>query len=201
MQSIRTVGLVMLAAGLSACEMAQVKDESSPFYSVPAGSILHLNQEVTIPPDQVAVYVQEGELRNKRLLDFYRPNCKFEVYKISEQARIVRADEFHITRVVDEIETAMLREPVELAVNDGDYLPDGLVAGQGTVYPLQVLAFAGLDQSEVYSYSTVMYLSSDSQPDVFRLSCQHWESILDDRFLSIEQMRAALGKVFTLIIK
>ena len=46
-----------------------------------------------------------------------------------------------------------------------------------------------------------MYLRSDKQKDVYRLTCQHWESVLDDKHLSIKQMRDAMGVVFTLNIK
>jgi hypothetical protein len=46
-----------------------------------------------------------------------------------------------------------------------------------------------------------MALSSDVQPDVLRLSCMHWEDISIDKYLSVTQMRYALGKLFTLQLK
>ena len=57
-------------------------------------------------------------------------------------------------------------------------------------------------ENEMYNYSTVMYLSSElssnRQPDVYRMTCKHWESVIDDHYLSIEQMREAMGEWFTL---
>ena len=55
-----------------------------------------------------------------------------------------------------------------------------------------------LDRSEIFNYVTLLYLNSDKQKDVYRMSCQHWESVMDDRHLSITQMRQAMGDVFTL---
>jgi hypothetical protein len=58
-----------------------------------------------------------------------------------------------------------------------------------------------LDRSYVFNYATLMYLNSDKQKDVYRLTCQHWEDVMDDRHLTISQMRGAMGDVFTLEIK
>jgi len=57
------------------------------------------------------------------------------------------------------------------------------------------------DAPAVFTYTTSMMLASSRQPDVLRLSCKHWESITDDNFLSISEMRGALGEIFTLRLK
>ncbi len=164
-----------------------IKDEDSVFYSVPVGSSLVLNQDLIIAGDQVAVYVQNGTLMLYRELDKYRPNCKFEVYKISEQPRTVHADTFEIIKVEDDIESSSLRARVQLAALD-------------SVSSNRYLAF-GLDHSEVFNYASLMYLNSEKQKDVYRMTCQHWESVMDDKHLSITQMRQAMGEIFTLKIK
>ncbi|NNG14194.1 MAG: hypothetical protein HKM22_03455 [Gammaproteobacteria bacterium] len=48
------------------------------------------------------------------------------------------------------------------------------------------------------NYMTVLYLHSDRQPDVFRMTCQHWEAPSDAQHLTIKQIRQALGDLFTL---
>ena len=162
---------------LSGCHHELVKDESSEFYSVPVGSTLVLNTEITIPPDQVSVLMQNGEIQKHANINFYYPNCKFELYSISENSRLVSPDHFLITRVVDDNEYT--------SVEPRYYASLGMTAG---------------DAPEVITYATVMYLESKTQPDVYRMTCKHWESVMDDRFLSVSQMRTAMGGLLTLKI-
>jgi len=177
----------LVVTGLVSCAVDDIKDEDSAFYSVPVGSSLELKQDVTIPGNQVSVYVQDGKLMPYREVNKYQPNCKFEVYKISEQPRTVHADTFEIIKVEDDIESSSLKSNTQIAALGG-------VTGAGH--------FAlGLDRSEVFNYATLMYLNSEKQKDVYRMTCQHWESVMDDRHLSVTQMRQAMGDVFTLKIK
>ena len=172
----------MMISLLAGCNANVVKDEDSVFYAVPAGSTLVLNQQVDIRGDQVAIYVQNGELKQYNEVNFYFPNCKFEIYTISEQPRTVAPDSFKIVKVVDDIESSSLQEELRLASLDSAF-------------------FIGvIDRSYVFNYATLMYLNSDEQKDVYRMTCQHWEDIVDDRHLSITQMRAAMGGIFTLQI-
>ena len=142
-----------------------------------------LNQDVAIAGDQVAVYVQNGELMQYDEVDFYLPNCKFEIYTMSEQPRTVQADTFEIIKVEDDIESSSLQKSTDLAVLDN------------------ALTLGMLDRSYVFNYATLMYLNSEKQKDVYRMTCQHWEDVMDDRHLTIRQMRQAMGDVFTLGIK
>ena len=173
---------------LTACESNPVKDEQSVFYAVPVGSMLTLNQQVTISGDKVAIYVQDSEILRYREVDKYRPNCKFEIYTISEQPRNVQPDRFEIIKVVDEIETSALQKDMMFA--SVDFLARGGIQAMGM-----------LDHSLVFNYATMMYLRSDKQTDVYRMTCQHWEAVADDKHLSIAQMRQAMGDIFTLKIK
>ena len=171
------------------CQQNTIKDEASPYSSVPVGSVLILNKPITIQPEQVAVFVQHGNIVQAGRFDIYRPNCKFELFKISEQSRIVPPGKFTITKIVDEMETVQRTQPLLLAMNNSlpsEYISWGLMLGSG--------------ENEMYNYATVMYLSSDTQQDVYRMTCKHWESIIDDNYLSIQQMRKTMGKWFTLEI-
>ncbi len=183
MFNLKQLYCVLVIAVLAACSSNYVKDEDSVFYAVPVGSTLVLNQQVNIRGDQVAVYAQNGELMQYDEVNFYLPNCKFEIYTMSEQPRTVQADTFEIIKVEDDIESSSLQKSTHLAVLD------------------KALAFGMLDRSYVFNYATLMYLNSDKQKDVYRMTCQHWEDMMDDRHLSITQMRQAMGDVFTLEIK
>ena len=185
MLRIKRVFCWSMLALLAACAGNDVKDEDSAFYAVPKGSVLTLNQELTIAGDQVAVYVQDGQVMPYQHINKYRPNCKFEIYTMSEQARSVQPDRFEIIRVVDDIESSGLQKNVQLAsldLHEGD----------------NDLAMWLLDHSLVFNYATMMYLKSAKQKDVYRMTCQHCEAVADDKHLSITQMRQAMGDVFTL---
>lgn len=188
MLDMKALFIFSVLALLSACGSPHVKDENSAFYSVPVGSRLVLNQDVTIDADQVAVYVQNGQLLSYDDVDKYQPNCKFELYKISSSPRTVVADTFDIVKVEDNIESSSIQHSTRLAsLHDRKW---GINITMG-----------GLDHSEVFNYATMLYLSSARQKDVYRMTCQYWESVLVDKYLSIAQMRAAMGEVFTLNIK
>lgn len=167
--------LVMLTMG--GCDYSSVRDETSEFYAVPVGSILILNTEITIPPDQVSVLLQDGSIKKHADVNLYYPNCKFELYSISENSRIVRPDRFTITKVVEENEFTSLQKPL--------YVSRRLMSN---------------DAPETITYATVFYLNSEIQPDVYRMTCKHWESVVVDRYLTISEMRKVMWDVFSLMI-
>ena len=181
--AMKCVVFALAMLSLTACSINDTKDESSIFYVVPVGSILQLNQVVTISGDQVASYVQNGELMSYDAVDKYKPNCKFEIYTMSEQSRTVEPDTFEIIKVVDEVESSSIEMRTQLAMRGNAYV------------------FGMLDRSYVFNYATMMYLRSEKQKDVYRMTCQHWEDVKDDRYLTVTQMRAAMGEIFTLVIK
>jgi len=168
-----SIGLIS-AALLAACDNSQrLKDEDSPYYSISIGSTFTLNREITIQPDQTSVYLQYGKIELVRNIDFYKPHCKFELYTISEQSRVVNPDTFVVTRIVDEREDVAAKLP--------DYAGLGMAFDTGPVN---------------LTYSTTMYLESKKQPDVFRMTCKHWDWPSMGEYLSINEMRQALGDYF-----
>ena len=187
MLNIKSLCYVLLFLLLTACSANTVKDETSEFYAIPVGSLLELNEDVTINGDQVATYVQNGKLMSYDDVDKYQPNCKFEIYTMSEKPRSVFADTFEIVKVEDDIESSALKNNTQLAALDNTVSRRGM--------------YGSLDRSQVFNYATLLYLNSDKQKDVYRMTCQHWEDVMDDRHLSISQMRSAMGDVFTLQIK
>jgi hypothetical protein len=171
---------VLAAAALTACANRQmVKDEDSPFYSVPVGSLFTLNHEITIQPDHTSVYLQYGSPGADSDVDFYKPHCVFELFSISDKARVVKPDSFVVTKIVDQSEDVATGWPTFAA------LGMGIVFGDGPVH---------------LTFSTTMYLESKVQPDVYRLTCQRWDWPNIGEYLSINEMRQALGDYFTLIL-
>jgi len=170
--------VVLFAVLLSACDNSQVlRDEDSQFFSVPLGSTFTLNREITIQPDQTSVYLQNGKIELVANVDFYRPHCKFELFTISDQARTVKPDTFVVTRIVDRREDVSTQWPL--------YAGLGMARGDGPIH---------------LTFSTTMSLESKIQPDVFRMNCKQWDWPSIGEFVSINQMRQALGDYFTLTL-
>jgi len=186
---MRYRALVILSAGLlSACQIDTSRyPESSPFKPVPVGATLILHQPLTIPADKVAVYLQNGKVLRYAEVEVLKPHCKFELYKIADKERVVHPDRFRIIKVSNN--------------QAGFFRPTGTRLAEtriGVGIHLRMGAGGTDDGSpSMVTYMTEIRLQSANQPDVFKLSCGR----LDDpgaEFLSIEEMRKALGDVFTL---
>ncbi len=163
---------------LGACVKPSMDDPDSVFYSIKPGSTLQLQRELHVLPGQVSVWFQHGNVVAEPLLDRYQPYCKFEIRTMAEYARQLEADTFIIRRAVDEIENTTSLSGMRLASQ--------LMVADGP---------------SVYTYVTHLYLYSPQQPDVLRLSCMHWEDVQDDNFLTVAQMREALGEWLSLELK
>jgi hypothetical protein len=166
--------LLLLFTGLVACRFDYPRDEDSPHYSVQAGAELVLNQKLDIRPEHVSVYLQYGKLTGTPGIDRFRPYCKFEIYTMADSWRSVEPDTFRITRVEDGTEMVGIER-----------------------MPMASLSLA-TDMPATVTYATSLYLESPRQPDVYRLTCMHWDDYNRTRYLSISEMRSALGEVFSL---
>lgn len=164
--------LFIIFFALTACESLLV--DGSPFVEAPLNSRLVLKQELKIPSGQVAVFLQDGIIVTAAAVRVRRPNCKFEIRTIDDKVRKVMPDEFRIIRYF----------------LDRNFVSSGavMVASVGMVF-----ADAGGATAEVYT--TEMFLHSENQPDVLRLSCEHWEDPADGNYLTLDQIKQALGQV------
>ena len=54
-----------------------------------------------------------------------------------------------------------------------------------------------ISQPNIMKFYRVMYLQSAAQPDVMRLTCQDWDGPLLGKDISVPEMRAALGGIFS----
>lgn len=172
-----------LAALLSSCQTPSYRgNENSPYYVVPTGSRLTLSQALTIPPGELAVYMQNGRvLRNAEVLHD-SPFCKFELYGLSGAARTVQPDEMVITRSAQARSRGVAALPAPRTVAA---LGDFMLASNG-------------DLPSIEAFSTQMDLRSDKQPDVFRLTCAQWGLPGEVQHVTVSDMRRTLTGLFTL---
>jgi hypothetical protein len=170
---------LVLVAVLSGCTMQHIPKEESRFYSIKTGSKLVLNRSLTIPRNEVSVHLQNGKVLPYREVRQYYPNCKFELFPISEQPRTVEPDTFVIHRIVNEMQEVSAARPRYASTADG-------------------MGYADNGGPMVYNFNTTLYLDSAVQPDVYRMSCRQLDDLWKTEYLSIDEMRQAWGKIFTL---
>jgi len=171
---MKKIILLLSCLALAACQYVPPRDISSPFFSPPAGSTLRLTRQLTIPANDAGVMIQYGQPQySSWKLDQYYPHCDFELRTRAPRQQVVEPDTFTVTRTVREIENVLLA-PAIVASSDSANGP-----------PHE-------------NYMTVLYLHSDRQPDVLRMTCQYWEDPNDGQHLTIKQIREALGDLFIL---
>lgn len=173
---LRWAALVLACVGLSACQSwlaPAVNNE--PYYAVPVGSQLILNRRLVVTDDDDRIHFQDGRILPYRLVNIarkYDPNCVLIVRAVGEYNHVISPDTFTIRRV-------RLLDDYAVMASAGPLLADG----------------GGLSYQD---YATVMYLHSPRQPQVDRLVCKHYQDPTDGAFLSLSQIRQALGDIFTL---
>ena len=160
---------------LTACTQTVVPKFDSPYYKIPLGSILVLHQSLTIPANQARVIIQNGRLVGRRDRDQYYPYCEFEILTLSESDQVIFPDRFKIHKLSKQMDTSRLQ----------------------VMYASLIMAD---NDNRLIAYNTVMYLSSQKQPDVYRLSCMYWTDDPMDDHLSVNQMNKTLGNILSIEI-
>ncbi len=181
---MRSSVLFCLLIAVLGCQGRYVGDENSPFYAPPAGTTVTLNQSITIPGERTAVYLQGGEVRTFNEVGKYYPHCKFELRTRAPTARELQPDTFAVERVNRETAVSW----------SGIAAPQLAAAGVGIVFGTGAEGDGGSPET----YATHLYLRSARQPDVYRLTCQQWAYPAQGEHVSINEMRRALGAIFTL---
>lgn len=162
---------------LSACSQPAVHKFDSPFYKIPVDSTLVLNQDITIPANQARALIQYGKVVTRKQVDQYAPSCEFEVLTLKDTDQVIHPDRFRIKKLSKDIQ----------------------FSSRPVMYASRILMAVG--ESKMVAYNTVMYLESQQQPDVYRMSCLYWTDEPMDNHLTKNQISKALGDIFTLDIK
>jgi len=171
---------LLLGVVLAGCQLRPVRDEDSPYFNVPVGSQLILNQRLVITEDDDQMRFQGGAIAPHRwsnLRSKYEPNCVLYMRRGGDYNHIIQPDTFDIYRVVQVDHFERNRWP--------------LYASRGTE-----LAFGGIPTE----FATILFLRSTRQPAVDKMACKHYQEAYGGKFLSISEMRQALGAIFSLKI-
>jgi hypothetical protein len=177
---IRVAVWLGLLPVLTGCGMTEPYGMDSPYYLYPAGVRLILNQDLEIPPDSATVRLQYGQVVARNGVQEQDPYCIFELSTVSAGPQRVSPDAFSVTRVQRSTST----------IARGESFPVGLVKvgmGDDSSGPTN------------YYYKTEFLLHSDSQPDVLKMTCQSNQNYTPmKRHLTVQEIRQALGKIFTM---
>jgi hypothetical protein len=175
--------VVTLSLLVSACTSTLFATLGPGLYTIPTGSIIKLNQPLTIRPQRVTTGVQYG--KPTIAVNPYEPHCKFEVNTIAEETITLPAGDYRITRVVRYSDPFYSRKPIAKK----------MVASSSE--PAAWLAMASPDSD--WYYTTVFRLESTAHPDVRQLVCGiFFPSGFQARDITLEEFEALAGDVMTL---
>ncbi|GMR18556.1 MAG: hypothetical protein BMS9Abin33_0975 [Gammaproteobacteria bacterium] len=193
----RTFIILLIGIGLlTACATAPVDKEDTSYYLPPLGSALVVKQSFEIRANKASAWFQGGRLRPFSEVDLYYPNCKFELRTLSDAPRTIKPGRFTIIRIVQEVD--VMSWPVRVASADNRLA--GVSIGMGVGHGAHVGVGVGIGHGTSASlgpdpYATVFYLQSAEQPDVFRLTCMHWEELYEARYLTMREIRSTVNDV------
>ena len=171
--------VLLIALEISGCESFIKMEALPPPYSLPSGSSLAINQDLTVPPNSVSAWIQFGKVANRRDIDLDSPNCHFELYTIKPEAQTIYKDhDVRITRFV----------------NNNEYVSNGHIMYAS----LRADADADNEGGPMAQiFRTEIYLKSSKQPDLYRLSCEVWDDPFNGVYLTIDQIQQTLGGIAT----
>lgn len=151
---------------------------------LPVGSTLQLTQTIIMPADRSFMYIANGEvkkLKNYNTVDSYQPYCTIHLHKVSSEAREIKPDDFQVTKIVEWERDfgRIFNNKNKLAKRDhGGFIKTSM---NDNAAPSTVM------------YATIMSLRSTKQPEIEELVCGYWDDHWKDKFLTLKEMKSALG--------
>lgn len=178
MNKLIVILLITLLSQITSCSTPVVKDPDSQFYSIQAGSELILHKPVKVHANTARTFFQNGNITAEKNLNIYYPYCSITIKSIASISRTIKATTFQIYKVIDDEEEASL--VIKYAARNLMSHTDGpTIIGQASYY----------------------YLKSIDEPDVASLECIQWGDPFYVKYVSINEIRLALGEYFSLILK
>ena len=170
--------VLFLLINLMGCQSPTVSETSSA-RDVTAGSILTLHQRLVIEPNSARVYLQHGKIMSANEVSRFYPNCWFEVNTLSDKQQFIAPGNFRVNGI------KYYRRPFGLGG-----IEQGILVAASTVARV-------FDRSREIEFITEMTLIPDMQSDIRRFMCKITADSLG-RYLTLEDIRAALGSVVTI---
>ncbi|QKI90220.1 hypothetical protein [Thiomicrorhabdus xiamenensis] len=155
LKTILLTGLIGAATvSLNACNTAPPKH----MMDIQAGEVFTLKKPLTIRADSARSYIQHGQATGGGF-DHYDQHCRLEVRTLSDQVKIIKPDQFTITRVSLGAEEIASRNATRLYAGLQPLFVGSARAEDTDSQPSPTMDYVHL------------YLQSKQQPDVLRLTC------------------------------
>ena len=159
-------------------------DPQSRFYTPPVGTLVILNEELTVPGGWARVFLQHGKTVSYGDVNRYAPSCDFALRTVDEVPQSIKPGSFKVVDVQPRTEEIVEYRPVQYA---GRWLLAAGNTGSGGQYMIM--------------QTLRMTLESAEQPGMYMLTCR---GALDDPpnalRVSISEMREALGNKAFIIL-
>jgi len=165
--------LLAVAILLTACQQSPVRFEDSPYTLLPTGTTLIQHQDITLPANAFDVTIQNGIIMSQDGLDWREANCLLETNNRAATSRTLKPGTYQVIRSKRHNEETML--PVSVA-------------------SLQLVS--GGDSSKIIFLT--LELKSEQNPFITRMTCTEWSEYFNDRYLSLNQVRATLQPLFSI---
>ncbi|NOZ54907.1 MAG: hypothetical protein GXP08_17525 [Gammaproteobacteria bacterium] len=206
---------------VSSCTNLHTATVPAPAYRIILpGATLTLKRELTIPAGTAGLIIQGNRLGNYAEINAWYPNCRIELRTMKETPQTISPDTFTVHRVTRETDyvfsnsimlSRVFRQPAT-ATTVAAILP---ATGQPHQQALETLSLemetmlitktASLKHTSgngsgpmAEIFRTYLYVTSITQPNVFRFMCEHWEDPISGEHLTVEQIKQALGNIITL---
>lgn len=176
MLNMRFLAISLAILAISSCAATSTPNYSSPYTKPRVGTIIQLNQELSVR-NGVRIYLQDGFQLSWIELEKQEPYCQF-----------------YVLRASDELRQPLSIEPDTFVVEDVFRRKDS-VAVEGIQVAFEGSEVGGNNGSSQRTMSTYMELSSEKQPNVKRLICSRWEDPALRYHVSVEQIVQSLGDI------
>lgn len=172
---------IMLLLLLSACTQSYMVSDNLayPYNLPPIGSKVVLLKRVAIEPGTTRTFLQRGRSTSLGNFDRYRANCNFEVENLSDRVQQIEPDTF-VVKKVQRLTTEVVRNHTD----------------QPRFFAVE------LDRgSPIVTHGYHLWLSSEQQPDVMRITCRGaFDDLSQAEPPSIEEIRETLGEIAELVL-
>jgi len=161
---------------ITGCQAISHEEVNFAHRAIRPGAALVLEREIAIPARETVVYIQDG--RTGRAVDEGRPYCRLEVKTLKDTRQPIAPDRFLIRRVNWGTSQISLTSPLMVAQLGDSGLP-----------------------SHLY-FKTELYLVSERQPDVNRLTCEvdrvEAGGMSPQSYLTLSDVEGSLKGIFRL---
>ena len=169
--------ILIVASLFTASCAAGPYPETSPYFQIPAGSLLVIKQELDILPNTGRVYIQYGKTVRDKSVDRYYPHCWITSWKINASLVRIQPDTFTISSSKKDEHYVYSNKPL-------------LFASAKSAYDV-----ASSSHASSIEYATILTIHSNNQPGIREFTCSHWEDPTDANHLTLEQMNKTLGNI------